>query len=152
MSESVGTMAIAEENDDLGANKVQPAADTPSQEEVEINDDSLPFPTATIVRQMRKHITGKMISSKVKEQMNLFLGEIVEAVAKEMAKTRYSVVEMDDFFRATKPFTYAKELEKEKERVIQELERMKTDVESLIAEFNRKFAIMKADDFSILHK
>lgn len=124
----------------------------PQVEDAEVNDESMPFPTATIVRQMRKHIPGKMISSKVKEEMNLFLGQIVEAVAKEMSKTRYSMVEMDDFFRATKPFTYAKELEKEKERVVQELERMRTDVDSLIAEFNRKFALMKADEFSVLHK
>ncbi len=125
---------------------------TEAEETADSNDDSMPFPTATIVRQMRKNIPGKMISSKVKEEMNLFLGQIVEAVAKEMSKTRYSVVEMDDFFRATKPFTYAKELEKEKERVVNELERMRTDIESLIAEFNRKFTMMKADDFSVLHK
>jgi len=125
---------------------------TEAEEASEVNDESMPFPTATIVRQMRKQIPGKMISSKVKEEMNLFLGQIVEAVAKEMSKTRYSMVEMDDFFRATKPFTYAKELEKEKERVINELERMRTDIDSLIAEFNRKFALMKADDFSVLHK
>ena len=131
--------------------KDETAAAEPAAEDAS-EDPALPFPTATIVRQMRKHIEGKMISSKVKVQMNEFLGEIVEAVAKEMSRTRYSMVEMDDFFRATKPFTYAKELEKEKERVIHELERMKTDIESLIAEFNRKFALMKADDFSVLNK
>ena len=139
-------MIMPEENvPQEGQNEAQPVED-------EVDDESLPFPTATIVRQMRKNIPGKMISSKVKVEMNNFLGQITEAVAKEMAKTRYSMVEMDDFFRATKPFTYAKELDKEKERVIQELERMRTDIEALIAEFNRKFAMMKADDFSVLHK
>lgn len=117
-----------------------------------IDEAKLPFPTATIVRQMRKHIQGKMISSKVKVAMNEFLGEIVESVSQEMGKTRYSMVEMDDFLRATKPFTYAKELQHEKERVVFELERMRSDLEALIREFQRKFALIKADDFSVLTK
>ena len=115
-------------------------------------DESLPFPMATVVRQVKKRTHSKMISSKVKVAMNEFLGDVVSSVANEMGKTRYSMVEMDDFNRATKPYTYARELEKEKERVVGELERMKGDLESLIREFERKFALAGVDDLSVLKK
>lgn len=143
--------AVPDEENDVptGEEQVQPDAELAAEG---IDETKLPFPTATIVRQMRKHITGKMISSKVKVAMNEFLGEIVESVSEEMGKTRYSMVEMDDFLRATKPFTYAKELQHEKERVVFELERMRSDLEALIREFQRKFALIKADDFSVLSK
>lgn len=118
-------------------------------EDVEDNH-SYPFPMATVVRQVKKQTHNKMISSKVKVAMNEFLGEVVYSVANEMGKTRYSMVEMDDFQRATKPYTYARELEKEKERVVAELEKMKDDLESLIREFQRKFALATVDDLSIL--
>ncbi len=113
-------------------------------------DESLPFPMATVVRQVKKRTHNKMISSKVKVAMNEFLGDVVGSVASEMGKTRYSMVEMDDFHRATKPYTYARELEKEKERVVAELEGMKQDLESLIREFQRKFALAGVDDLSVL--
>ncbi len=113
-------------------------------------DESLPFPMATVVRQVKKRTHSKMISSKVKVAMNEFLGDVVSSVATEMGKTRYSMVEMDDFQRATKPYTYARELEKEKERVVAELEGMKQDLESLIREFQRKFALAGVDDLSVL--
>ncbi len=122
-----------------------------AEEQIE-EDESLPFPMATVVRQVKKRTHSKMISSKVKVAMNEFLGDVVSSVANEMGKTRYSMVEMDDFHRATKPYTYARELEKEKERVVGELERMKEDLESLIREFERKFALAGVDDLSVLKK
>lgn len=118
----------------------------------EVQDDSLPFPNAVIVRQIKKGAPGKMVSSKVKVAMNQFLSEVVQNISKEMNSTRYSMVEMDDFMRATKPYRYAKELQIEKERVVRELESMRNEIESLIREFERKFAAVKADDFGVLGK
>ncbi|MCK5233546.1 MAG: hypothetical protein KAJ91_01895 [Candidatus Aenigmarchaeota archaeon] len=122
------------------------------QEIDEVQDESLPFPNAVVVRQIKKGAPGKMISSKVKVASNQFLGEVVRSIAKEMNTTRYSMVEMDDFLRATKPYRFANELDKEKERVVEELERMRSDIDSLIREFQRKFALAKADDLSVLQK
>jgi len=137
---------VAEENKDEGNAVVR------EEEHDELQDESLPFPTAAVVRQIRKMAPGKMISSKVKVAMNHFLGEVVQNVAQEMNTTRYSMIEMDDFLRATKPYRFAKELELEKERVVRELERMREDIDSLIREFKRKFSLEKADDFRVLDK
>ena len=110
----------------------------------------LPFPMAPIVRMVKAQIGDKMVSSKVKVAMNKFLGEVASSVAKEMGQTRYPMIEMDDFLRATKPYTYAKEMQTEKERVVKELDAMRTEIDSMIQEFQRKFAVPKADEFSVL--
>lgn len=119
-------------------------------EETQEEDQSLPFPMATVVRHIRENSDGRMISAKVKVATNTFLGDMMKVISKEMSKTRYSMVEMDDFYRATKPFTFAKELGKEKERVIRELERMRSDIDALIREFQRKFKIESADETHVL--
>ncbi len=147
VKETDDNCAEEEMQDDISDNE----EDQTTEEQLE-EDESLPFPMATVVRQVRKRTQSKMISSKVKVAMNEFLGDVVSSVANEMGKTRYSMVEMDDFHRATKPYTYARELEKEKDRVVGELERMKEDLESLIREFERKFALAGVDDLSILRK
>lgn len=113
-------------------------------------EDSLPFPMATVVRHIRDNSDGRMISAKVKVATNQFLGDMMKVVSREMSKTRYSMIEMDDFQRATKPFTFAKELEAEKQRVVRELEKMRSDIESLIREFQRKFKIEATDQTHVL--
>jgi len=110
----------------------------------------LQLPVAPVVRIMKSQIGDKLISSKVKIAMNKFLADIAKAVAKEMGQTRYPMIEMDDFARATKPYTYAKEMEAEKERVVRELEVARAQIDSLIKEFQRKFSIPKADEFSVM--
>lgn len=100
-----------------------------------------PFPMATVVREMKKHLHGKMLSSKVKVAMNLFLADIVTKVAKEMDKTRYSMVEMDDFNRGVKPFLMSEELEEQKEIVSKQLDAIRSMVEGMIKELDRKFDI-----------
>lgn len=120
------------------------------KKEKSIKEDTLPFPMATVVRHIRDNSDGRMISAKVKVATNHFLGDIIKVVSKEMSKTRYSMVEMDDFQRATKPFTFAKELELEKQRVVKELEKMRSDIESLIREFQRKFKIEDTDQTHVL--
>jgi hypothetical protein len=129
----------------------EPVVDEIVEDDAVADDESLPFPMATVVRQVKKKTHNKMISSKVKVAMNEFLGGVVGSVSEEMGKTRYSMIEMDDFQRATKPYTYAKELEQEKERVVSELEKMKDDLEALIREFERKFALASVDDFSVMN-
>lgn len=112
----------------------------------------LPLPMAPVTRLVKSQIGDKMVSSKVKVAVNKFLGEVASSVAKEMGQTRYPMIEMDDFLRATKPYTYAKEMQAEKERVVKELDAMRAKIESMIQEFQRKFAVPKADEFSVLPK
>ncbi len=116
----------------------------------EISDESLPFPNATVVRHIKAYAPNKMISSKVKVALNHFLGDVVKVVAKDMGKTRYSMIEMDDFQRATKPYTVAEDLEFEKQRIVAQLEKTKMDIEGLIRDFNRKFKMQEANEFHVI--
>lgn len=118
--------------------------------EEEISDESLPFPNATVVRHIKQYAPNKMISSKVKLALNHFLGDVVKVVAKDMGKTRYSMIEMDDFQRATKPYTVAEDLEFEKQRIVAQLEKTKMDIEGLIRDFNRKFKMQAAGEFHVI--
>lgn len=126
------------------------AAEGVAEEEFE-DSDKLPFPMATVVRHIRGQTPNKMISSKVKVAMNQFMGDIIALIARDMGQTRYSMIEMDDFERATKAYVSAKEFESEKNRVVKELERMKSNIDSMTREFQRKFSIKSADDTQIIH-
>ena len=108
------------------------------QQAIEANQ-TLIFPLAQIVREIKRHSEGKMVSSKVKIATNMFLSQILTLVSKEMANTRYAMIEMDDFRRATLPYTFVKQLDKEKDRIIIDMEKMRMDWESKIEEFKRKF-------------
>lgn len=125
------------------------AAEIAEAEELEKEEPGLPLPMAPVVRMIKAGSGGKMISSKVKIAMNKFLGEVAKAVSQEMGKTRYPMVEMDDFIRAAKPYSFAKEMELEKNRVVSELEAMRMQIDALIKEFQRKFAVEKPDEFKV---
>ncbi|OYT35410.1 MAG: hypothetical protein B6U87_00335 [Candidatus Aenigmarchaeota archaeon ex4484_52] len=109
------------------------------EEKLEKENKDLVFPLAPIVREIRRHSEGKMISSKVKIATNQFLSKILTLISKEMANTRYAMIEMDDFRRATLPYTFVKQLDKEKDRIIVDMEKMRMDWETKIEEFKRKF-------------
>ncbi len=130
-------------------NDIESVPEAPATDE-EISDESLPFPNATVVRHIKVYAPNKMISSKVKVALNHFLGDVVKVVAKDMGKTRYSMIEMDDFQRATKPYTVAEDLEFEKQRIVAQLEKTKMDIEGLIRDFNRKFKMQEANEFHVL--
>ena len=51
----------------------------------EIPEEKLPFPRATIVNMLRKHLSrGKQIKGQVKDEMNIWLAKMVERIAKKM--------------------------------------------------------------------
>ncbi|MBW6451137.1 MAG: NFYB/HAP3 family transcription factor subunit [DPANN group archaeon] len=109
--------------------------------DVSEDDGKYPLPMATVVRLMKKNMPDKMISSKVKIAMNLFLGEMIKKVSEEMATSRYSMIEMDDFQRATDKFLKAEDLDAEKDRIVSHLIGIRGDVESMVRELERKFSI-----------
>ena len=65
--------------------------------EEEFNNDEtseysqkFPLPMGTIVRLMRTHLDkDKMISRKVKEEMNLFLGKMIEDLSTKLNDNNY---------------------------------------------------------------
>ncbi|MCR4335120.1 MAG: hypothetical protein NUV57_01130 [archaeon] len=110
------------------------------EEEEEIDDSKLPFPRATIVNMLRKHLTsGKQIKGQVKNEMNLWLGKMVERIADKMNTYPYTYVDGSMLREAIEPYENIQDIEKEKERIIKQLESIKAACDVLILEVDRKF-------------
>lgn len=115
----------------------------PENEEIEeeaIPEEKLPFPRATIVNMLRKHLgSGKQIKGQVKDEMNLWLGRMVERIAKKMDSYPYAYVDGGMLREAIEPYETVQEIELEKERIIKQLESVKAACDVLISEVDRKF-------------
>jgi len=106
----------------------------------EIPEERLPFPRATIVNMLRRHLgKGKQIKGQVKDEMNLWLGKMVERIAKKMDSHPYAYVDGGMLREAVEPYETVQEIELEKERIIKQLESIKAACDVLISEVDRKF-------------
>jgi len=114
---------------------------TKEEEDEEIVDESkLPFPRATIVNMLRKHLTsGKQIKGQVKNEMNIWLGKMVERIAEKMNNYPYTYVDGSMLREAIEPYENIQDIDKEKERIIKQLESIKAACDVLILEVDRKF-------------
>ena len=110
------------------------------EEESEIDESKLPFPRATIVNMLRKHLSkGKQIKGQVKDEMNVWLGKMVERIAAKMDTYPYTYVDGSMLREAIEPYENIQDIEKEKERIIKQLESIKAACDVLILEVDRKF-------------
>jgi len=113
-----------------------------SVEELEAEESGieLPFPRATITNKLRKHLDkGKQIKGQVKVELNLWLGKMIERVATKMNQNPYSYVDGSMFREAVEAYENIQDIEKEKERIIKQLESIKAACDVLINEVDRKF-------------
>jgi len=119
---------------------VQQEAIAAEEDDEELDDSRLPFPRATIVNMLRKHLShGKQIKGQVKNEMNLWLGKMVERIAKKMDAYPYTYVDGSMLREAIEPYENIQDIEKEKERIIKQLESIKAACDVLINEVDRKF-------------
>ena len=118
----------------------------PAEESEETNeeDNGLPFPRARVVSIMRNEIgKAKQIRSEVKEAVNIWLGNLLRKISKEMGNTQYGSVGIADFQRATKPYDLIEDIIKDEERLLISLEKIKADSDHVIREMKRFFATLK---------
>jgi hypothetical protein len=113
----------------------------PQEEEVDAAlEQKLAFPTAAVVREMKKYIAkDKMIRKEVKIAMNKFLAEIVKDLAQTMDKFPYSVVDYRMFDEAVKPYKRVKDLQGEKRRLAAHLDVVIEDCASIKRDLDIKF-------------
>ena len=114
--------------------------DVNEEDEVEDEKMNLVFPTATIVREMKKHVdSGKMIKKEVKIAMNQFLAEIVKDVTTKMNDYPYAMLDHRMFKEASKPYVMAKEIQLEKTRMDKHLDVIIEDCNSIKRDLETKF-------------
>ena len=112
------------------------------EEEGTLPERDLPFPRATIVNMMRQHIDkGKQIKGPVKDEMNIWLGALVEKLSKKMNAHPYTYVDLAMFNEAVQTYEQLEEVEKQRERIIKYMEKMRADLEMLEREVDKKFKV-----------
>ena len=100
-----------------------------------------PFTKARVVRIIRENAPDHMISWRVKNAMNAWLGDTAIKVSKAMGKSRYSTLDLDDFRESIKRYEIAEELDSEKQRLIKGLEKVQTDIDALKRDIERRVNI-----------
>jgi hypothetical protein len=124
-------------------NEVIEKIDADSKKKINIvtaDEEHLPFPRATITRKLRKVLEGgKTIRGPVKKGLNSWLGSLVERVSKRMDVYEYQYIDRSMFKEAVEPYEAVAEIELEKERIIQQMESIKTACDILKMEIERKF-------------
>ena len=106
---------------------------TNGEEEVEAElEAKLSFPNAAVVRVMREVIDrDKIISKRVKIEMNKWLAEICKDISKDLNKNPYTKIEGDDFANAIKKYQHFDSLDKQKEKIKKSLMRIEEDTQAL---------------------
>ncbi|OYT53230.1 MAG: hypothetical protein B6U72_06430 [Candidatus Altiarchaeales archaeon ex4484_2] len=106
----------------------------------EEEDKRFAFAMAPIVRLMRAELdSDKMIRSRVKVEMNLWLEKICRKIAAKINESDYTMVGLDDFKTAIEPYEMVDDVEQERHRIVASMEKIKQDCDSLIRDVNRKF-------------
>ena len=123
--------------------------EVPAEEEVAEEEEAalkLPFPNATVVREMKKYIAkDKILRKEAKIAMNKFLGEVVKEIAQRMDKFPYSTVDFRIFVDAARPYKMVKELDKEKKRLEAHINRIIEDCYSIKRDLEEKFGEKSAE-------
>lgn len=113
-----------------------------NDEEGTIEESKLPFPRATVTNMMRQYLDdGKQIKGQVKDEMNIWLGKMVERIALKMNAHPYTYIDYGMFKEAVEPYEKIQDVEMEKEHIIKQLEAVKSQCDVLIREVDRKFTL-----------
>lgn len=106
-----------------------------SEEEAE----KLPFPTAAVVRLMKKNLDpDKMIKKEVKVAMNKWLGSLCEKVSREMNKFPYVTMHLNELNEAKRVYENLEDFAKEKERILAHFDAIKKDIERLERDLGKR--------------
>jgi menaquinone-dependent protoporphyrinogen IX oxidase len=103
-------------------------------------EEELPFPKATITNKLRENLDeGKTIKGPVKKGLNMWLGRVVANISAKMDSYKYPYIDRSMFKDAIEPYEAISEIELEKERIVQQMESVKTSCDLLQMEVERKF-------------
>ena len=112
--------------------------DQTSEEYVEEDEEKLPFAKAEVVRLMKENLDDdKMIRERVKVEMNIFLGEVLKNVCKQLNEYPYTTIEYEMLKESIYPYTNIERINQEKERILLHLEAIKADCNALAMDVQR---------------
>ena len=99
----------------------------------QIADDKLPFPRATITKLVRKSVSkGKQIKGTVKDEMNLWVNNLVEKIVKKMNSQPYTFVNYDMLRDSVAPYEDMQGINKQREDLIKKIESIRVECDLVI--------------------
>ena len=123
-----------------------------TEEFVDENEEKLPFAKAEVVRLMKQNLDDdKMIRERVKVEMNIFLGEVLKNVCKQLNEYPYTTIEYEMLKESTYPYTNITRINQEKERILLHLEAIKADCNALAMDVQKTLKLKddnKEDDLA----
>lgn len=124
------------------------------QEQIEDDEESLPFAKAEVVRLMKANLdSDKMIRERVKVEMNKFLGDILKQVCQQLNEYPYTTIEYEMLKESTYPYTNIKRINQEKERILLHLNAIKADCDALAMDVQKTLKlkdVVDEDEFTPL--
>lgn len=121
-------------------------------DEEEINEEdeddlNLPFAKAEVVRLMKQNLdSDKMIRERVKIEMNIFLGEVLKNVCKQLNDYPYTTIDYEMLKESVYPYTNIERINQEKERILLHLNAIKADCDALSADVKKTLKLKDVDE------
>lgn len=111
-------------------------ANAPEETDIsEEEDEKLPFPTARVVRMLRASMQNEhQISSEVKRNANLLLGDVISDIAKAMDKEVYFTLGVEHFNSAARKYKLIDLQSKRMETIRRLLEKQRAELDQAIYE------------------
>ncbi len=109
--------------------------------------ESLPFAKAEVVRLMKKNLSrDKLIRERVKVEMNLFLGEVLERVCEQLNEYPYTTIEYEMLKESIYPYKNIERINEEKRRILLHLDAIKADCDALSMDVKKSLKLKDVDD------
>ena len=124
--------------------------ETTEEQVSEIPERDLPFPRATVTNRLREHLSkGKQIKGQVKDEMNIWIGKMIQRVAEKMNSQPYTFVNYEMLKEAIAPYEGIQEIDTERKEFSAGLNKIKDDCDALIENIDnsskRKVASLKLE-------
>ncbi|MDP6671318.1 MAG: hypothetical protein QGI60_05925 [archaeon] len=140
----------AQETQEEAQEEPQEVEETQETTAPETDERELPFPRATITNRLREHLAkGKQIKGQVKDEMNVWVGKMIQRVAERMNSQPYTFVNYDMLKEAIAPYESIQEIDSERKTLSSGLKKIQEDCDKLIEEIDKsskkKVASLKFD-------
>lgn len=104
----------------------------------ERDEKELPFPRATITNRLRENLAkGKQIKGQVKDEMNIWVGKMIQRVAERMNSQPYTFVNYEMLKEAIAPYESIQEIDSERKALSGGLKKIQEDCDKLIEEIDK---------------
>ena len=110
-------------------------------------EEKLPFAKNEVLRLMRDNLdSDKMITSRVKEEMNRFLYSILQNVCRQLNEYPYTTIDYEMLKECIYPYTNIERIGQEKEMILNHLDTIKSDCDAMSMDVEKTLKSKDTDE------